>query len=51
MTDVLEISRSRQKASEVEASENKPPCIVIVGVGFAGLAARERCEDAMLKSF
>jgi NADH dehydrogenase len=39
MADVLEASRPRHKASEVEACENKPPRIVIVGAGFAGLAA------------
>jgi choline dehydrogenase-like flavoprotein len=39
MTDVLEISRPRQKASDVETRENKPPRIVIVGGGLAGLAA------------
>ncbi len=39
MTGVLQISRPRQKASDVEACENKPPRIVIVGGGFAGLAA------------
>jgi NADH dehydrogenase len=39
MADVLEASRLHHKASEVEARENKPPRIVIVGGGFAGLAA------------
>jgi NADH dehydrogenase len=39
MTDVLEISRPHQKASDVKACEVKPPRIVIVGGGFAGLAA------------
>jgi hypothetical protein len=51
MTDVLEISRPRQKASDVGACENKPPRIVIVGGGFAGRQPRERCEDVMPKSF
>jgi NADH dehydrogenase len=41
MADLLEISRPRQKASDVEACENKPPRIVIVGGGFAGLAAAQ----------
>src|SRR5437868_5943762 len=39
MADVLETSRPRQKASDVEACQSKPPRIVIVGGGFAGLAA------------
>ncbi len=47
MTDVLEISRPRQKASDVKACQNKPPRIVIVGGGFAGVAAARalrRCD-------
>jgi len=39
MADVLETSRPGQKASDVEACQSKPPRIVIVGGGFAGLAA------------
>jgi NADH:ubiquinone reductase (H+-translocating) len=39
MNDVLDISRPRQNALDVQAYENKPPRIVIVGGGFAGLAA------------
>ena len=41
MADVLEKSHPRQKASDVEACENKPPRMVIVGEGFAGLAAAQ----------
>ncbi len=39
MTDALEISRPPLKAFGVKACENKPPRVVIVGGGFAGLAA------------
>ena len=39
MTDALEISRPRQKASDVKVRQNTLPRIVIVGGGFAGLAA------------
>ena len=39
MTDTLDMSRPRQKASDVNACQNKPPRIVIVGGGFAGVAA------------
>src|SRR5437763_292258 len=39
MADVLETSRPHQKASDVEACQSKPPRIVIVGGGVAGLAA------------
>ena len=44
MADVLEISRPRQKASDAEACENKPPRIVIVGGGSPGWQPSERCE-------
>jgi NADH dehydrogenase len=43
----VEISRPRQKASDVKACQNKPPRIVIVGGGFAGVAAARalrRCD-------
>jgi len=39
MADVRETARPRPKASDVEACQSKPPRIVIVGGGFAGLAA------------